>query len=223
MKIDLRNRLFVSGGPAGNGRVVDAATGRILASYTFNSAGTSFINDVILTPSAAWFTDSFNAVLYKVPLGPGGQLPPQSAVASLPLTGDFVLGDGFNANGIARTPDGHALIIVQSNTGLLLRVDTATGVARTVNVGGATFANGDGILLVGNTLFVVQNVLNTVVAVRLNPAGTSGTVGASVTDPRFDVPTTVAVFGDRLYLPNARFTTPPTPSTVYTANAIRKP
>jgi hypothetical protein len=34
------------------------------------------------------------------------------------------------------------------------------------------------------------------------------------------VPTTVAKFADRLYLPNARFTTPPTPDTPYTANAI---
>jgi hypothetical protein len=44
----------------------------------------------------------------------------------------------------------------------------------------------------------------------------------TLTDPRFDVPTTVAVFGNRLYLPNARFSTPPTPDTVYTANAIRR-
>jgi hypothetical protein len=42
-----------------------------------------------------------------------------------------------------------------------------------------------------------------------------------LTDARFDVPTTVAAFGHRLYLPNARFTTPPTPTTQYTANAIR--
>jgi hypothetical protein len=28
---------------------------------------------------------------------------------------------------------------------------------------------------------------------------------------------------DRLYLPNARFSTPPTPETPYSANAIKKP
>jgi hypothetical protein len=59
--------------------------------------------------------------------------------------------------------------------------------------------------------------------VRLNSSGTSGQVTQRATDPRFDVPTTVAAFGNRLYLPNARFTTPPTPTTTYNAVAIPKP
>jgi hypothetical protein len=42
-------------------------------------------------------------------------------------------------------------------------------------------------------------------------------------DPRFDVPTTIAEYGDRFYLPNARFTTQPTPTTPYTAVAIPIP
>jgi hypothetical protein len=44
-----------------------------------------------------------------------------------------------------------------------------------------------------------------------------------VTDPRLDVPTTVAAFGNRLYLPNARFSTAPTPTTTYAAIAIPRP
>jgi hypothetical protein len=44
-----------------------------------------------------------------------------------------------------------------------------------------------------------------------------------VTDPRFDVPTTVATFANRLYLPNARFTTTPTPTTEYQVVANPKP
>ncbi len=66
----------------------------------------------------------------------------------------------------------------------------------------------------------MQNQLNKVAVFELNAAGTAGTLVKTITDPRFDVPTTVAVFGPRLYLPNARFTTPPTPDTVYTANAV---
>jgi hypothetical protein len=34
------------------------------------------------------------------------------------------------------------------------------------------------------------------------------------------VPTTVAAFGRRLYLPNARFTSPQTPETTFTLVAI---
>jgi sugar lactone lactonase YvrE len=219
MKLDLRGRLFVAGGPAGDGRVVDAATGAVLASYTFTT-GATFVNDVIVTRDAAWFTDSINPVLYKVPLGRHGSLPDQDAVETLPLTG-ITFGPGFNVNGISRTPDGTALLVVQTNAGLLFRVDPATGVATSVDLGGELVSAGDGILLRGRTLYVVQNVRNQVAVVRLNPAGTAGTVVDHVTDPRFDVPTTVASFGRRLYLPNARFGVPTTPTTTYTAVAIR--
>jgi sugar lactone lactonase YvrE len=221
LKLDDRGRLFVAGGPAGNARVISAITGRVLASYTFATAPT-FVNDVVLTPTAAWFTDSMKPVLYKVPFGRFGSLPDQSGVVTVPLTGDWVQQPGFNANGIARTPDGRALIVVQSVTGTLFRVET-DGVATAITLTGGDAANGDGLLLEGQTLFVVQNQLNRVAVIELNRRGTRGEVVELLTDPRFDVPTTVASFGDRLYLPNARFNTPPTPDTEYTANAIPKP
>ena len=69
---------------------------------------------------------------------------------------------------------------------------------------------------------MVQNQLNQVAVVDLDRTGTSGTVGTPITDPRFDTPTTVAEFRGRLYLPNARFTTEPTPTTPYTAVAVPK-
>ncbi len=129
---------------------------------------------------------------------------------------------GFNLNGIARTPDGDALLVVQSNTGFLFRVDPATGAATRVDLGGALLTNGDGLLVVGRTLYAVQNQLNRVAVVELNKAGTEGEVTGFLTDPRFDIPTTVAAFGNRLYLPNARFSTPPTPTTPYNAVGIEK-
>jgi len=222
LKVDLRGRLFVAGGTGGNARVVNAITGSILASYTFTT-GATFINDVVLTGDAAWFTDSLNPFLYKVPLGRHGALPGQTAVVQVPLGGEYVQVAGFNANGIARTPDGRGLLIVQSATGLLFRVDPATGAATTVDLGGVRLNNGDGLLLSGRTLFAVQNALNRVAVVQLTAAGTAGTVTQFLTDPRFDVPTTVAESGSRLYLPNARFSTPPTPTTPYNAVAISKP
>jgi sugar lactone lactonase YvrE len=222
LKLDQRGRLFVAGGTGGDGRVIDSRTGALLASYRFVT-GTSFVNDVVLTPDAAWFTDSANPALYRLPLGRWGALPAASQVTSVPLTGDLVYGTGNNANGIARTPDGRGLLVVQSNTGLLFRVDPATGVTRTVDLGGELLTNGDGLLLDGHRLYVVQNRLNTVAVVQLDRTGTSGRVVERVTDPGFDVPTTVAAYGGRLYLPNARFSTPPTPTTPYTAVAIARP
>jgi sugar lactone lactonase YvrE len=218
MKIDDRGRLFVAGGAAGDARIVDLRSGKVLAHYPFGGA---FINDVALTDSAAYFTDSRQAVLYKVSFGRPGSLP--STFSTVPLTGDFVLDPAaLNANGIVRTPDGRALILVQTGTGLLFRVDPATGVARKIDVGGATFVNGDGLLIQGRTLYIVQNRFNTVAVVGLDKRGSTGVLRRSITDPRFDVPTAIAPFDGRLYLPNARFSTPPTPTTPYTAVAIRK-
>jgi sugar lactone lactonase YvrE len=220
LKVDHAGRLFVAGGPAGDARVVSASTGEVLASYQLaTGADPTFVNDVVLTPGAAWFTDSNRPVLYKLPFGPGGRLPTSARV--VPLTGEWQQVPGFNANGIARTPDGSALLVVNSTTGKLFRVDPATGAATAVDLGGETLVNGDGLLVSGPLLYAVQNQLNTVAAVRLNARGTAGTVVNRYTDGRFDVPTTVARFGDRLYLVNARFTTPVTPDTTYTAEAVR--
>ena len=222
LKTDWRGRLFVAGGTGGDGRVIDIRSGDVLAEYHF-ATGTSFVNDVVLTGDAAWFTDSVNAVLYQVPLGRAGGLPDASAVVHLPLTGDMVMAEGNNANGIVRTPDGSALLIVQSNTGKLFRVDPATGVTTEVDLGGFLLTNGDGLLLQGRTLYAVQNRLNLIAVLRLDATGTSGQLVEQLTDDRFDVPTTVAAFADRLYLPNARFTTPPTPTTSYNVVAVRRP
>ncbi|MBU8861085.1 MULTISPECIES: superoxide dismutase [unclassified Micromonospora] len=220
LKVDRRGRLFVAGGTAGDARVIDTRTGAVLARYRFADAPT-FVNDVTLTRDAAWFTDSNRPVLYRLPLGRGGKLPPADGFTTLPLTGDFQQsGTGVNLNGIVPTPDGRGLIVVQSNTGTLFRVDPATGGTTAVDVPGTTFANGDGLLLLGRTLYVVQNRLNQVAVVELNRAGTTGVLRRVLTDPDFDVPTTVAAALGRLYLPNARFSTPPTPATPYTAVAV---
>ena len=111
LKSDQRGRLFVAGGSGGNGRVIDARTGAVLRSYQFASDATTFVNDVVLTPDAAWFTDSMKMVLYKVPLGRHGT--PARTFQTLTLTGIPPVA-GFNLNGIARTPDGRALLVVQS-------------------------------------------------------------------------------------------------------------
>jgi sugar lactone lactonase YvrE len=219
LKVDHRGRLFIAGGPSGTARVIDTETGELLASYQLTAAPT-FVNDVVLTGSAAWFTDSQRAQLYKLPLGPSGELPDADEVETLPLTGDWVQQPGFNANGIAETPNKQALLVIQSAAGILFRVDPTTGEATAVDLGGISLNNGDGLLTVGRTLYVVQNQLNTVAVVRLDAAGTSGELVDQLTSPEFQVPTTVARYADSLFLPNARFGTPPTPETTYQVTRI---
>ncbi|QKJ19194.1 SMP-30/gluconolactonase/LRE family protein [Microbacterium hominis] len=212
LKIDQFGRLFVAGGPSGTARVIDSATGSLLADVELAAAG-AFINDVVLTHDGAWFTNSFAPELYFVPVGPSGAV--SDAPMTLPLTGEWVQQPGFNANGITQTPDHKALLVIQSATATLFRVDPATGEATRVDLGGASLPAGDGMLVVGRTLYVVQNQLNQVAVVRLNASGTSGVLVETLTDPDFRVPTTVARYGSSLLLPNARFGVTPTPDTEY--------
>jgi sugar lactone lactonase YvrE len=223
MKVDEHGRLFVAGAAGGDGRVIDTRTGKVLASYKFTTATPTFVNDVILSKHAAWFTDSRQPVLYKVPLGRDGQLPGQSAVRTVPLTGDYQHDPvNNNANGISLTPDGRALIIVQSSTGFLFRVDPRTGATTQVDLGGVLMTAGDGLLRSGDTLYVVQNRLNQIAVLDLNDSGTSGRQVRTITSSDFDVPTTAAFYGKRIYLPNARFSTPPTPTTPYWVTAVHR-
>lgn len=224
LKLDQRGRLFVAGQSAGTARVVDTKSGKTLANLRLTTATDTFVNDVVLTRTAAYFTDSRQKQLYRVAI-PRSGVPTRKDVTTIPLTGDIVYGEGNNANGITRTPDGRGLIIVQSNTGGLFHVDPASG--RTTKIAvtkdGQEFplTNGDGLLTLGQTLFVVRNRDNSIAVVNLD--GTRGTVVGAITDPRFDVPTTLALYRGRLYTPNARFTTTPTPTTPYTAVSVPLP
>jgi sugar lactone lactonase YvrE len=218
------NYLFASGAGSGQGFVFDARTGATLATYQLATGTPTFVNDVVVTKNAAYFTDSNQPFIYKVPLGHRGELPDQSAVERIPLSGDFQQVPGFNSNGIEASSNGKWLLIVQSATGQLHRVDPQTGATTLVDLGGYVLTNGDGLRLQGNTLYVVQNRLNQIAVIKLNRDWTSGSVERTITDPNFDVPTTVGVFGSSLYAVNARFTTPPTPDTPYTVVRVsRKP
>ncbi|WP_394835800.1 hypothetical protein LVJ94_02580 [Pendulispora rubella] len=224
LKVDARQRLFVAGGPSGSARVLDANNGQLLRSYQFATEKT-FVNDVFLTQDAAWFTDSLTPVLYKVPLGAQGDLAAEGDVVRVPFTGDLVYTEGYNVNGISTSPDGRSLIVVTTNTGKLYRVDPQSGASRAIDVGDVPLTFGDGLLREGRTLYVVRNQSTPaeIVAIELTDDASSGKVVQHLTDSRFDVPPTVASFGRRLYLPNARFTTTPTPTTTYNAVAIDKP
>ncbi|MFN2469895.1 MAG: hypothetical protein ABR583_02695 [Gaiellaceae bacterium] len=60
--------LFVSGAGTGKAFVYDARTGAPLATYQLATTTPTFINDVVVTRKAAYFTDSRQQVLYRLPL-----------------------------------------------------------------------------------------------------------------------------------------------------------
>jgi sugar lactone lactonase YvrE len=220
LALDSRGRLFVAGGPTGSGFVYDGATGADIARYHFTE-GPTFVNDVVVTRDSAWFTDSQQAVLYRVPIAPDGTL---GAAEVLPLSGDFQMAPGFNLNGIDATPDGRTLVVIQSGTGKLFTVDPATGVTGEIELAdGESLPMGDGILLHGRTLYVVQNRLNLVATVALSPDLGSGTVVSRTAHPDFDVPTTVAMKGNSLYLVNARFGHPEPDDAAYWLTRMTRP
>ena len=215
-----RGLLFVAGGPTGKGFVYDARNGALVRELQLaTGGGATFVNDVVVTKRAAWFTDSNRAVLYRLPLTKNGR--PATAAQAVALTGDFQLAPGFNLNGIDATPNGKTLVTVQSGTGKLFTV-TPAGVTAEIDLGGQTVQNGDGILLQGRTLYVVRNQNNEIAVVALEQGLATGRIARTITSQGFDVPTTIDRHGSRLYAVNARFGTTPTPTTSYTVVQVRR-
>ena len=100
---------------------------------------------------------------------------------------------------------------MQSVARKLFTIDPETGVADEIDLNGYDLSNGDGLLLRGRTLFVVQNRDNKVAVFRLSRNLTEATFVRALTDPDLDVPTTIDRDARRLYVVNARFgTTTPT-------------
>jgi hypothetical protein len=101
MKYDPRTGLlFVAGGASGKAFIYDGNSGANVADIQLATEST-FINDVVITRDAVYFTDSFAPVLYKLPLSNTGALPDPLTKEAIPLSGkfDFIPGT-INSNGI---------------------------------------------------------------------------------------------------------------------------
>ncbi len=208
LKADLRHGLlWVAGGPSGKAAVYDLRTAAPVVALTLTTAP-SFINDVIVTRAAAYFTNSLSPEIYRVPVSKDGTVGDPQTIALQGPAGQFVA--GFNLNGIAASSDGHALIVVNSATGNLFAVDPTSGNSALIDLGGASVPTGDGLLLLGNTLLVLQNgnapgVANQIVVIRLRRHLTAGKVVDTVTSPLFETATTLARSRDVLVAVNAQF------------------
>ena len=200
IKLDRFKRLWVSGAGSKAIRVYDSRTGDEIRSYPVPEAG--FINDNVVTRQGVYFTDSNVQQLYFVPIGKKGAL---GELQRIPITGDFVYGAGFNANGIEKAKGGKTLILVKSSDpGKLYTADAATGVTKEIALD-KPVTNGDGLLRKGRKLYVVLNRDNIVRELKLSRDLTSATTVRDITREEFDTPTTIARSGGRNYVVNAKF------------------
>jgi hypothetical protein len=204
MRVDKeRDWLVVAGGPTGHAYVYDSQDGSTVADLVLGPAATTFTNDVAITGDALYFTDTFAARLYRVPILADGSF---GATEPITVTGPASATGGFGLNGIDSTNRGW-LIVNHTALGILALVDPATGESTTIELSGPPLLAGtlDGLQLEGRTAWVVQNFANSVARVKLSPDLTTGVVVDVITSDLFRVPTTVARHGSTLALVNGRF------------------
>lgn len=201
--------LVIAGGATGKVWVHDRNSGGLVATFT-NGLGpdATFLNDVAIADNGdVYVTDSRSPALYRIPVRQimaGVRDVPLETFVNFDGT-PFVYGEGFNANGIVENDTESALIVVQSNTGNLYRIDKATKNVTQVDLGSATLTNGDGLEVDDDTLNVVRNRNGLIAEVDLNDDGRSGSVTGEITDASFAYPTTVAAVDGRLLVVNSQF------------------
>jgi sugar lactone lactonase YvrE len=213
MKIDEAKRLWLAGGRTGKMHVLDTKTGKLLKTLDTPAAPAGLINDVTLTADAAYFSDSFRPIVWKVSRA-GGKIG--EAEAWLDIGPVVIHGEGANINGLAATPDGKTLILAQMNKGLLFKVDIATKRVTPIDLKGQTLAGADGLVLDGQRLYAVLQPHSEVVAIDLAPDMTSGAVVGRLKTSALAWPATAAKTGDKLLVVNTQFNTRAT-------NAAKRP
>ncbi len=183
--------------------VYAATSGRLLGEIIFGDD--MAINDVLVTDTAVYCTDSVSTTLYKLPLEDDGKVF-SSTVEKIEMTG-FEMAEGYNANGLVGDFDGKELVIINITTGVLYLVNTESGAASPVNVQGdeQLFADGDGLYMDGRTLYIMQNFAQKIAVVDLSDDLTRGTFIKNIVSDDFSIPTTITGFGNCIYAINTHF------------------
>jgi Cu-Zn family superoxide dismutase len=211
-------KLYVAGGFSGRVSVYDIATGQLVA--VFEGFGAGMLNDLVVTKRGdVYVTDSFVPTLWHISaeqVAAGGGTP-----EGVPLDPDILEWNfspfAFNLNGIVALNGGRSLIVVQSETGKLFRID----LDRRAPLGPAIHEIeveplfGDGLLMDRGRLVVVTFAPTfSLTFVKLDHRASRGTVVERRTDPTLRGPSTVARARNFYLVVNADFETNMTPFTV---------
>ncbi len=185
-------------------KVYAGTSGRLLGEIIFGDD--ILINDVLVTDTAVYCTDSANPALYKIPLENNGKVF-SSDVEKIEMTGFEMDPEGLNANGLVGDFDGKQLVVINISTGVLYLVDTESGAASPVNIQGdeKLFPNGDGLYMDGRTLYIMQNFTQKIAVVELSDDLTQGTFVKNIVSDDFAIPTTITGFSNCIYAINTHY------------------
>lgn len=227
LKVDRQGRrLLVAGGATGRVFVYSVRTRRLLR--VFETGRSGFLNDIAIAPSGdAYVTDSLRPVLFRIRRAKlegrsprRARLGPFLSFARTPVRYQ----EGFNLNGIAATPDGRSMLVVQSNTGQLFRIGVRTRRVREVSLRPRPLSTGDGMLLRGRNLYVARPGAFAVARVQLDGRALAGKLVGHLSHPSFDTPTTIASAGRRLLVVNSQFSRRMAmPELPFTVSSVRRP
>jgi hypothetical protein len=208
------SRLYVAGGATGKISIYDLGTRQQVASFDTGAGG--FLNDLVVTHRGDVFvTDSLRPIIWHLTaaqVSAGSGAPEQIAVGP-----EIAYASGFNLNGIVDRGDGRRLVVVQSNTGKLFRIDLGTGPssARQIRqIDAPALPGGDGLLLDRGRLVVVQGSPAALRFLKLDRRDSRARLVDTRTDPTLRGPSTVARAGKLLLVVNADFATSTKPFTV---------
>jgi sugar lactone lactonase YvrE len=209
-------KLYVAGGFSGAVWVYDIATKQLVAS--FQTGGGGMLNDLVVTKKGNVFvTDSFRPTLWRITAAQvaAGSGTPEGIPVGPEIQydfGPFV----FNLNGIVAMNGGWRLVVVQSNTGKLFRIDLDEDApfGRRIRQIAVEPLFGDGLLLDRGELIVVTFESEALAFVKLDGKTERGKVVERRTDPTFRGPSTVARARHFYLVVNADFATGTAPFTV---------
>jgi superoxide dismutase, Cu-Zn family len=166
MKVAANGKLLVAGGASGMVAILDTTTGMTLKVLRTLEAPPSYLNDLTVTSDGTvYVTDSFRPMLYRFNVNDTGSiLEPWLDLSTTPI--EYQPGQ-INLNGIVSSPDGEYLVTVQLATGQLWHIDTATQAVTPVQLE-QPLTGGAGLVLTGNTLYVIQNSLKQISILELS-------------------------------------------------------
>ncbi|MFD8975615.1 hypothetical protein [Streptomyces sp. NPDC059593] len=218
---DRRGRVLSVGGAT---LTVHDRQGRLLTTRTAPEGplGAPDLNDLVVTRDAVYVTDWANPVVLRAEVRGGvlGPLEPwldiRSAFPQFPAR-------YWLLNGIVANDEGTALLVASNGTEAVWRIGTADKDVSRLDLGEESFGP-DGMVLRGRTLYAVLNygAPHGVYIARLDEELRTGTVTHRLTDGPFDLPTTLARHGCRLYGVNSQLDDPPG-RPPYTVSAIPDP